>query len=133
MRTVYSGLVDESFIGQTVTLFGWAHRRRDHGGVIFIDLRDREGIVQVVCDPDRPDVLPRLTSAVMNSVLRLLALSALVLKAPRTTKWFLVGSKFFAMNSKSLTPPCRLRSTLTTKTCPKRRVLPTAFSTFAAR
>lgn len=56
MRTVYSGLVDESFIGQTVTLFGWAHRRRDHGGVIFIDLRDREGIVQVVCDPDRPDV-----------------------------------------------------------------------------
>ena len=56
MRTVYSGLVDESLIGQTVTLFGWAHRRRDHGGVIFIDLRDREGIVQVVCDPDRPDV-----------------------------------------------------------------------------
>lgn len=56
MRTVYSGLVDESFIGQTVTLYGWAHRRRDHGGVIFIDLRDREGIVQVVCDPDRPDV-----------------------------------------------------------------------------
>lgn len=56
MRTVYSGLVDESFIGQTVTLYGWAHRRRDHGGVIFIDLRDREGLVQVVCDPDRPDV-----------------------------------------------------------------------------
>ena len=56
MRTVYSGLVDESFIGQTVTLYGWAHRRRDHGGVIFIDLRDREGLVQVVCDPDRPEV-----------------------------------------------------------------------------
>ena len=56
MRTVYSGLVDESFIGQTVTLYGWAHRRRDHGGVIFIGLRDREGLVQVVCDPDRPDV-----------------------------------------------------------------------------
>ena len=56
MRTVYSGLVDEKYIGQTVTLYGWAHRRRDHGGVIFIDLRDREGIVQVVCDPDRPDV-----------------------------------------------------------------------------
>ena len=56
MRTVYSGLVDESFIGQTVTLYGWAHRRRDHGGVIFIDLRDREGLVQVVCYPDRPDV-----------------------------------------------------------------------------
>ncbi len=51
MRTVYSGLVDEKLIGQTVTLYGWAHRRRDHGGVIFIDLRDREGLVQVVCDP----------------------------------------------------------------------------------
>ena len=56
MRTVYSGLVDEKLIGQTVTLYGWAHRRRDHGGVIFIDLRDREGLVQVVCDPDRPEV-----------------------------------------------------------------------------
>ncbi|MCK6428033.1 MAG: aspartate--tRNA ligase [Burkholderiaceae bacterium] len=56
MRTEYAGLVDSKFIGQTVTLFGWVHRRRDHGGVIFIDLRDREGIVQVVCDPDRADV-----------------------------------------------------------------------------
>ncbi len=56
MRTTYCGLVDEKLIGQTVTLYGWAHRRRDHGGVIFIDLRDREGLVQVVCDPDRPDV-----------------------------------------------------------------------------
>ena len=55
-RTEYAGLVDASFIGQTVTLFGWVHRRRDHGGVIFIDLRDREGLVQVVCDPDRADV-----------------------------------------------------------------------------
>ncbi|MEG1834372.1 MAG: aspartate--tRNA ligase [Burkholderiaceae bacterium] len=56
MRTEYAGLVDDKFIGQTVTLFGWAHRRRDHGGVIFIDLRDREGLVQVVCDPDRAAV-----------------------------------------------------------------------------
>jgi len=52
MRTEYCGLVDARYVGQTVTLFGWAHRRRDHGGVIFIDLRDREGLVQVVCDPD---------------------------------------------------------------------------------
>ncbi len=56
MRTEYCGLVNSRFIGQSVTLFGWVHRRRDHGGVIFIDLRDREGLVQVVCDPDRPDV-----------------------------------------------------------------------------
>jgi aspartyl-tRNA synthetase len=53
MRTTYSGLVSAAHLDQTVTLFGWAHRRRDHGGVIFIDLRDREGLVQVVCDPDR--------------------------------------------------------------------------------
>ena len=53
MRTSYCGLVSETLMGQTVTLMGWAHRRRDHGGVIFIDLRDREGLVQIVCDPDR--------------------------------------------------------------------------------
>jgi aspartyl-tRNA synthetase len=53
MRTSYCGLVSEKLMDQTVTLMGWAHRRRDHGGVIFIDLRDREGLVQIVCDPDR--------------------------------------------------------------------------------
>jgi aspartyl-tRNA synthetase len=56
MRTEYCGLVDERFVGKPVELYGWVHRRRDHGGVIFIDLRDREGLVQVVCDPDRPQV-----------------------------------------------------------------------------
>ena len=54
MRTDYCGLIDKRFLGQTITLFGWVHRRRDHGGVIFIDLRDREGLVQVVIDPDTP-------------------------------------------------------------------------------
>jgi aspartyl-tRNA synthetase len=53
MRSNYCGLVTEALLGQTVSLCGWVNRRRDHGGVIFIDLRDREGFVQVVCDPDR--------------------------------------------------------------------------------
>ncbi|PTU63841.1 aspartate--tRNA ligase [Chromobacterium sp. Panama] len=55
MRTDYCGLIDKKYLGQTVTVKGWAHRRRDHGGVIFIDLRDREGLVQVVIDPDTPE------------------------------------------------------------------------------
>ena len=55
MRTQYCGLVNAAQLEQTVSLCGWAHRRRDHGGVIFIDLRDREGLVQIVFDPDRPD------------------------------------------------------------------------------
>ncbi len=53
MRTCYAGQVAADRLDQVVTLFGWVHRRRDHGGVIFIDLRDREGLAQVVCDPDR--------------------------------------------------------------------------------
>ncbi len=52
MRSHYCGHVNRTHLDQTVTLCGWAHRRRDHGGVIFIDLRDREGLVQVVCDPE---------------------------------------------------------------------------------
>ena len=65
MRTCYAGQVSEKLQGQTVTLMGWAHRRRDHGGVIFIDLRDREGIVQIVCDPDRVEMF-KIASEVRN-------------------------------------------------------------------
>ncbi|BCO28513.1 aspartate--tRNA(Asp/Asn) ligase [Rhodoferax lithotrophicus] len=56
MRSHYCGLVTEALMGQAVTLCGWVNRRRDHGGVIFVDVRDREGYVQVVCDPDRADM-----------------------------------------------------------------------------
>ena len=62
MRTEYAGRVDEKFIGQIVTLYRWVHRRRDHGGVIFIDMRDEEGLLQVVCDPGQrrePSPLPK--------------------------------------------------------------------------
>ena len=56
MRTHYCGLVSAAQLDETVTLCGWVNTRRDHGGVIFIDLRDREGIVQIVCNPSRPEV-----------------------------------------------------------------------------
>ncbi|BDY04833.1 aspartate--tRNA ligase [Ferrimonas sp. YFM] len=62
MRSHYSGLVTEALVGQEVTLVGWVNRRRDLGGVIFLDLRDREGIVQVVYDPDLPEVFETASS-----------------------------------------------------------------------
>jgi aspartyl-tRNA synthetase len=70
MRTEYCGLTDTRFLGQTVTLCGWAHRRRDHGGVIFIDLRDREGLVQVVSDPDRKETFANADRVRNEFVLR---------------------------------------------------------------
>ena len=56
MRSHYCGQVNEALSGQQVAVVGWVHRRRDHGGVIFVDLRDREGLVQIVCNPDAADV-----------------------------------------------------------------------------
>ena len=56
MRSHYCGQIDQSLIGQEISVCGWVHRRRDHGGVIFIDLRDREGLLQVVFDPDREEI-----------------------------------------------------------------------------
>ncbi len=65
MRTHYCGQLNSGLNGQEVTICGWAHRRRDHGGVIFIDLRDREGLAQVVCDPDRADMF-KVAESVRN-------------------------------------------------------------------
>src|SRR5579872_1187251 len=56
MRSHYCGQVDEKLIGQEITVAGWVHRRRDHGGVIFVDLRDREGLLQIVFDPDAAEI-----------------------------------------------------------------------------
>jgi len=65
MRTHYCGQITTAHLEQTVTLCGWVHRRRDHGGVIFIDLRDITGLAQIVCDPDRPDMF-RTAESVRN-------------------------------------------------------------------
>lgn len=71
MRTHYCGQLNTNHLGKTVTLCGWAHRRRDHGGVIFIDLRDREGLAQVVCNPE-PAEMFKLAESVRNEyVLRI--------------------------------------------------------------
>jgi aspartyl-tRNA synthetase len=70
MRTQYCGELNSRHEGQDVVLCGWVHRRRDHGGVIFIDLRDREGLVQIVFDPDRPEVFARAEQARSEYVLK---------------------------------------------------------------
>ncbi|WP_199055118.1 aspartate--tRNA ligase [Aquitalea sp. ASV15] len=82
MRTDYCGLIDKKYLGQTVTVKGWAHRRRDHGGVIFIDLRDREGLVQVVIDPDTPEAF-KLADSSRNEYV--LAITGIVRERPAGT------------------------------------------------
>jgi len=70
MRTHFCGLVTEAELDSEVTLCGWVNRRRDHGGVIFIDLRDHEGLVQVVFDPDRPEIFRTAEQVRSEYVLR---------------------------------------------------------------
>ena len=71
MRSHYCGALNSSHVATEVVLCGWTHRRRDHGGVIFIDLRDREGLVQVVFDPDRAEVFQRAEQVRSEYVLRI--------------------------------------------------------------
>ena len=82
MRTHYCGEVTEKFIGETVEICGWVNRRRDHGGVIFIDLRDRSGLVQVVYDPDIEDVF-KMAEQVRNEFV--LKITGLVRARPEGT------------------------------------------------
>src|SRR5690606_4159041 len=89
MRTHYCGLVNESLAGQTVRLCGWVHRRRDPGRVLLTGLRDREGLVQVVCDPDRADVFAAAESARNEFCLRV---TGLVRSRPEGTENAALGS-----------------------------------------
>ncbi len=83
MRTQYCGLVDEQLIDQTITICGWVHRRRDHGGVIFLDMRDREGLLQVVVTPIRPKHSPPPMLRVLNTCLPSQGVCAVAMQAPK--------------------------------------------------
>ena len=112
MRTHYCGQLNVSNLGQTVSLCGWAHRRRDHGGVIFIDLRDREGLAQVVCDPDRAEMFKVAESVRNEFVLRI---TGRVRRRPEGTANSNIGSgeieilcqEIEVLNT-ALTPPFQL-------------------------
>ncbi|SAK98493.1 aspartyl-tRNA synthetase [Caballeronia arationis] len=112
MRSEYCGLVTEALLGQTVSLCGWVHRRRDHGGVIFIDLRDREGLVQVVCDPDRADMFT-VAEGVRNEFC--VQVKGVVRSRPEGTanagltsgKIEVLGHELIVLNA-SVTPPFQL-------------------------
>ncbi len=109
MRTHYCGQVTADHIDQVVEVCGWVHRRRDHGGVIFIDLRDREGVVQVVYDPDNPDIF-QIAESVRNEFV--LKVTGKVRRRPEGTinpnlatgEIEVLGSELTILN-KSETPP----------------------------
>ena len=112
MRTHYCGQVTEALTGQTVNVCGWVHRRRDHGGVIFIDLRDREGLLQVVFDPDAAEVFAQAERLRSEYVVRI---TGKVRARPagtenanlRTGRIEVLGQQIELLN-KSETPPFQL-------------------------
>ena len=112
MRTHYCGLTTEALLGQTVNLCGWVHRRRDHGGVIFIDLRDREGLVQIVCNPEQAEVF-KVAEVVRNEFcLRVTGvvsdrLEGTVNNNLKSGKIEVICSKLEVLNA-SVTPPFQL-------------------------
>jgi aspartyl-tRNA synthetase len=112
MRTHYCGSVNSSHLDQTVILCGWAHRRRDHGGVIFIDLRDREGLVQVVIDPDTPEAFKLAEDVRSEFVLkiegRVRARPAGTENANLPTGMIEVLTKKLEVLNASLTPPFQI-------------------------
>jgi aspartyl-tRNA synthetase len=112
MRTHYCGSVNSAHLDQTVVLCGWAHRRRDHGGVIFIDLRDREGLVQVVIDPDTPEAFKLAEEVRSEFVLkiegRVRARPAGTENAAMSTGMIEVLTKKLDVLNASLTPPFQI-------------------------
>ena len=108
MRSQYCGLVTEAQMGETVTLCGWVNRRRDHGGVIFIDLRDREGYVQVVCDPDRAEMFKTAEGIRNEFCVQVRAWCVHVPQARPTTSSRVARSKCCAMSSTCSTHRSRL-------------------------
>ncbi|MGK0247706.1 MAG: aspartyl-tRNA synthetase [Oleispira sp.] len=109
MRTHYCGDINETSIDDTVTFCGWVHRRRDHGGVIFLDVRDREGIVQVVFDPDTIEAFNTADSVRSEFVVQIVGLvrgrpDGSVNKGMRTGKIEILGQEITVLN-KAQTPP----------------------------
>ncbi len=120
MRTHYCGHVNRELIGQTVTLCGWAHRRRDHGGVIFIDLRDREGMAQIVIDPDTKEAFAIAESVRNEFVLKITCKvrarpEGTVNKNIPTGEVEMLASEIEILNP-SLTPPFMLDDDTLTET-----------------
>ena len=109
MRSIYCGDVGAKEEGQEVTVAGWVHRRRDHGGVIFIDLRDREGLVQVVFNPERKEIFTeaeRIRSEYVLSVKGMVRIRPDGTKNPnmKTGEIEIIASELKTLND-SLTPP----------------------------